>query len=624
LLLSDIPSVFGASRFNQAVTEAPASVSVITSDEIAAYGWRTLSDLLRTVRGFYVTNDRSYDYVGTRGFGRPADYNSRVLILIDGVRANENIFDGGYTGMESLVGLADVDRVEVIRGPASSLYGTNAFFGIINVITAHGRARSGARVTTDVASFGTRAAEVSGGYRTSKGIDFYGSAGMRRIAGQDHYFPEFDSLSTNRGMATDRDREMRDRLFGKVEWGSFALEAMYNQRDKALPTASYGTTFNQGRMNFRDASRNIALRYNQADGARGSLSASASLNQYDFEGTYPYDASTLTQVAHGRWAVAEAQYTRQFRTKDRLVLGGAFTSNWRQEQSVLPDSSQPLQLIDNTTSNLQGMYALAEVHATSRLIVNAGLRFDHSRWISGRVNPRAALIYDLGEGSAIKALYGSAFRAPNNYERFYNDNNQTQKANVGLTPEHVTTYELLIEKLLSKHLKVTASAYRYQARRLINVQSDSSDGLLQYTNIGSANGRGFEAELEVELGTLTGRASYALQKATAQNATERLSNSPLHLGALNVTMPIVHDRARLGWEMRGVSERFTPRGDVVRGHVVANVILSSRRLYRGIEATAVLANLFNATYADPVGPDLAQRAVQQDGRSARFTLGYAF
>ena len=87
-------TVYGASRFEQKVTEAPASISIITADEIKKYGYRTLADILRSVRGFYVTNDRNYNYLGVRGFGRPGDYNTRVLTLLDGHRINENISDG--------------------------------------------------------------------------------------------------------------------------------------------------------------------------------------------------------------------------------------------------------------------------------------------------------------------------------------------------------------------------------------------------------------------------------------------------------------------------------------------------------------------------------------------------
>ena len=77
LMEVEVTTVYGASKYEQKTTEAPSSVTVITSDEIRKYGYRSLADILKSVRGFYVTNDRNYSYVGVRGFGRPSDYNSR-------------------------------------------------------------------------------------------------------------------------------------------------------------------------------------------------------------------------------------------------------------------------------------------------------------------------------------------------------------------------------------------------------------------------------------------------------------------------------------------------------------------------------------------------------------------
>jgi outer membrane receptor for ferrienterochelin and colicin len=81
--------VLTASKFPQRISEVPSSVSVITGDDIRRYGYRSLADILRSARGVYVTYDRNYSYVGTRGSGRPGDFNTRLLILIDGRRLND-------------------------------------------------------------------------------------------------------------------------------------------------------------------------------------------------------------------------------------------------------------------------------------------------------------------------------------------------------------------------------------------------------------------------------------------------------------------------------------------------------------------------------------------------------
>ena len=145
LMKIDVASVTGAAKHEQRVTEAPSSVTILTAADIRTFGWRTLGEALRSVRGFYATYDRNYSYLGVRGFARPTDYNNRVLFLIDGHRLNDNVYDAAYIGTEAPIDLDLVERIEVIRGPGSSLYGSSAFFGVVNIITRRGGAIGGSR-----------------------------------------------------------------------------------------------------------------------------------------------------------------------------------------------------------------------------------------------------------------------------------------------------------------------------------------------------------------------------------------------------------------------------------------------------------------------------------------------
>jgi iron complex outermembrane receptor protein len=121
LMSISVDSVYGASGFEQKVTEAPASVTIITSEEIQRYGYRTLADILRNVPGFYITYDRNYSYVGVRGFGLPGQYNNNIALMIDVHRLNDNIYDGALVGTEFPLDLDLIQRVEVIRGPSRLL-----------------------------------------------------------------------------------------------------------------------------------------------------------------------------------------------------------------------------------------------------------------------------------------------------------------------------------------------------------------------------------------------------------------------------------------------------------------------------------------------------------------------
>ena len=170
LMSVQIDSVYGASGFTQKVTEAPASVTIVTSEEIQKHGYRTLADILRNVRGFYVTYDRNYDYLGVRGFGLPGEYNNSIALLIDGHRLNDNIFDAAQLGTDFPVDVDLIDRVEIIRGPNSSLYVASAFLAVINIVTKRGRDMKMVDVAGDAASYGTYKGRVSYGNRFSNGL----------------------------------------------------------------------------------------------------------------------------------------------------------------------------------------------------------------------------------------------------------------------------------------------------------------------------------------------------------------------------------------------------------------------------------------------------------------------
>ena len=214
LMQIEVPTVVTASKYEQKVTEAPSSVSIITADDIKKYGYRTLADILRSVRDFYVTYDRNYGYVGTRGFDRPGDFGGRILILVDGHRLNEPLYDSAFNMTDFILDVDLIERVEVIRGPGSSLYGNNAFFAVINVITRRGRDLNGTELSGDASSFDTYKGRASYGKKFGNGLDLTVSGSLFTSEGHDRlFFKEFDSTNTNNGIAEHLDgRQTRLRI----------------------------------------------------------------------------------------------------------------------------------------------------------------------------------------------------------------------------------------------------------------------------------------------------------------------------------------------------------------------------------------------------------------------------
>ena len=142
--------ISSAAKYQQTISEAASSVTIITAEDIQRHGYQTLPEALAATRGFYLSYDRNYAFLGARGFSRPSDYNNRILLLVDGNATNEGIFGGAPVGTDLGVPLSSLERIEIVRGPGSALYGTGAIFAVVNLVTkpadaASGRPRRGAR-----------------------------------------------------------------------------------------------------------------------------------------------------------------------------------------------------------------------------------------------------------------------------------------------------------------------------------------------------------------------------------------------------------------------------------------------------------------------------------------------
>lgn len=638
----EVPSVVGASKYEQKVTQAPASVTILTSDEIKKFGHRTLAEALQSVQGLYVGNDRNYTYLGMRGFSRPGDYNTRFLLLIDGHRANDNIYDSAYVAQDSLVDIDLIERIEVIRGPGSSIYGSSAFFGVINIVTKRGRQLDGAEVSGEIGSFDSYKGRFSYGKRFENDLEFLLSGSWFESAGQTElYYPEFDDRissdprARNYGTVNRADEEYARTLFGSLGWHGLTLAGAFNEREKNVPTAAFETVFSDGNFDTTDWRGYLDLRYQGDLGQRTRLSARLFYDYYRYDGIYPYDYTTPPEppevtfnkdYVRGEWAGTEWQLTHRLFDRHTLVAGVEYRENFSMIQENYDDVDPPYYYAQEAnTGRVVGTYAQAEFVILTNLLVNAGLRYDHYDSFGGTVSPRFALIYSPWERSTFKALAGQAYRAPNVYELYYFMEGY-QNANPDLEPEKVQTYEVVYEQYLPANLRLSLSAYIYQIEDLISQRSFDQDGttVLYFDNLDRIHAKGLELELEHRLPQgLLARASYAIQRAEEDTGAE-LSNSPRHLVKAGLIAPLYQDKLFASAECQYYSGVKTLQGHQTDGTVLVNFTVFSQKLVKGLEVSAGVYNLFDQELPLPGSGEHLQDVILQDGRSFRAKLTYRF
>lgn len=331
LMEIEVATVYSASKYEQEVNDAPSSISIVTADEIKKYGYRTLADILRSIRSFYITYDRNYNYLGIRGFNRPGDYDTRVLLLVDGHQINDNLYDSAAIGTQFPVDVDLVDRIEIIRGPSSSLYGGNAFFGVINIITKGGRDLKGFEISGAAGSFGAYQGRLSYGNKFQNGLEVilsgtvYDSKGQRRL-----FFEEFDSPTTNNGIADHVDSDKNYSFFTKLSLGDFTLEGVYASREKRDPTGSFGTVFNDPHNRTTDTYGYLDLRYEHDFSNQLELSTRLYYNSFYYHGDYMYDKAKLGEnpllvinrdTGHGTWWGRITDYEKDIRKTSGYYRG---------------------------------------------------------------------------------------------------------------------------------------------------------------------------------------------------------------------------------------------------------------------------------------------------------------
>jgi outer membrane receptor for ferrienterochelin and colicins len=618
LMEIEINKVYGASKFEQRTTEAPSSISIVSSDEIKKYGYRTLADVLQSVHGFHVSYDRHYAFLGARGINL-GDFNSRILLLVNGHRVNNNLTDGAFIDTAFLLDVDLIDRVEVIRGPGSVLYGNNAFFGVINVVTRTGKQVNWSEFSGEYAEFDTYKGRATFGKAFTNGTEFllsgsfYDSDGPEKL-----FYNEFNTPAQNNGIARKRDDDLFGSFFGSLSYLDFTLEGGFIHRDKRNPTAQFGTTFNDPRLRTEDERGYAALKFAHSFPDILDVTARVYYDRNEFDIDYPFGTTLFRERDVGEWWGAEVQLNKKLFDRHVVSLGGEYRDDFRQERQF---SAQRTVRQDRQS---HGIYAQGDFALLDNLHFNGGVRYDEYGDFDSSYNPRLALIYNPVNESTLKAIYGTAFRVPNFLELALSPPGQ-------LEPEEIASGELVYEQEITPNLRTSLSGFYNDMNGLIVFESG------RFNNI-DAETKGMELALQgFWTNGIRTRLSYTLQKTESESVRWDLPDSPEHLVKLNLIVPVFRDKVFAGMEFQFTSQReslhnttdgagqpLTVQGENAASYGIVNLTLFSREVIKNVEFSASVYNLLDRKYADPATRFHRQDTLERDGRTFRVKLTYRF
>lgn len=616
--LTDLKIISATKTINK-ISEVPAVVKVITSETIKQNGYLTLEEALADLPGFQFRNILGFNsYVFQRGI---ANQNNLALLLVDGIEINEQNSGGFYAGGQ--FNLDDVEQIEIVYGPASALYGTNAISGIINVITKEPEGKNKIDAAAAAGNFKTYNGSVSYNYydnESKTGIrisGMYKTTEKANLAGAEGDFNWTDEMENF---------EDDYSLNVKGVYKDFKLGLLY-QNKKASRTTNYktiGAEFLDRNTLWDISFINAYLRhdYNFSDNL-DLLSTVSYRNSTVNDNTVAFITNN-SQTGFYRPSysfVGETMLSYSPSTELKINGGILFKNESLAEDfSVSVSQSQnqkpvapPEPVINN--NNLISIYALAKVSLTVSINLFAGARYDHSTYYGNVFTPRMSLVFNKDKVT-IKALYSEAFRAPKPWDY------KSGIGNPDLKSEEIKSFELYGNYYLSDEFQFDISFYKNQLAGLLTQEIIGNS--FKPINKGEVETKGIESSVHYQNGNLKSYVNYTYNYSVDDNGAV-LPEIAKHSINAGVSISLTED---FDFSLRGnyIGERDNPKiiSTIGSNKIKEAVLFNSSLIYKGFQNLVLnftIKNIFDTVYYHPSNrpPD----RYRQPQRSILFQIYYS-
>ncbi|WP_437530198.1 TonB-dependent receptor [Sorangium sp. So ce726] len=663
--LRQLEEVEAASRTAEAVEDAPGSVTIISGQELRAMGYPTVAEALRGMRGVYTTYDGTYSWVGIRGISIPGDYSNRVLVLLNGHSINDT-WDGlAFADQSARTDLEDVERIEVVRGPGSLLYGTGAFVGVINIVTKGRPTSFGAGVGVGAAQHGfirgRGQVQVPFGRDSGMWLSVAGGHGQ----GRDYFLPIPEGLETK---WKDGDPNSRGAdhfnvgtVQGRLWYKSLSAQLSYNERKKSLPTGANFTMVGDDRTFYRDRRGFAELTFSPRFSDSFSMTTRVAVDMQLYDDTlwlFADGAGTTHDVEkyQDTWLLADQRFEVSPLRELKVTVGaeGQIHMLGRQrieerdcagdictDELVLPVGGldpNDEDLFDSHPYQILAGYGVVDFVPSDRVRVSAGARIDYYNYgkdnlsFNSGISPRIALVVKPYEGGNLKVTGGRAFRAPPIYELFLQvpssffapGFNPLEPEEEQIGPESVLSGEVEFTHRLSSTLSLLGAGYvNYMTDMIAQTGSFTADDKGRYDNTKDPIlVLGAEAELRREwrqgwmasVSYSYSRARY-LREGDVEEVLTKVPNSPEHMAAVKGTVPLFGKALMLSTRLTVESPRLDKTLEETDPAVIWDVVLSGQADVAGLRYNMGVYNVADWEYEAPISPQFTATRMPQAGRT---------
>ncbi|MHB8880964.1 MAG: TonB-dependent receptor plug domain-containing protein [Thermodesulfovibrionales bacterium] len=630
--------------------KAPAIATVITDREIYNMGARTLMDVLKLVPGMGIAiTDQGFFRLEVRG--TVTGQSEKVLIMIDGHGLNRNIAGSSFPFFLDYLSLDTIKKIEIVRGPGSALYGTNAFVAVINIITKSAEDMEGAHLSVSGGSFDTRKYSFLAGKTFRNGLKISAGIDYMKTDGPDLRITR-DRLSGTPFTTAPGNADTRFEGAGinyEVSYRNLTYRGQYlaNDRGAYLGLGFALTNFNSIKSyNFWQE-----LSYSHSFTEKFSSKIKLYYDYFNqdwlvkvfpngFAGSFP-NGMIGGPKAKDRTLGGEIQFDYSLSDANRLLAGIAYEemkqydvkaiSNFNPNTGAFLGPVQDISSFGNWNRNAKrdifAAYLQDEWKIKDNVSLTAGVRFDHYSDFGDTTNPRLGIVWRFLENADLKLLYGQAFRAPS-FTELYTVNNPTLIGNPDLAPERIKTYEASIGYTYSERFRIDLNYFHNDMDNLIVRNLATSPAT--YANLGRAESKGIEAVLSGKYSHDNyWKLAYSWQDPRDSHTGERIAFVPSSRASAGVNhgfSKYLVSHVDVLW----TGPRPRPTGDTrddVASYTTVDLTLTLRNIYKNLEIQAAIHNLLNEKYEDPDLSGAAQlipNDFPREGVAALLKVSYRF
>ena len=665
--------VISASKHEETLEETPANVYIITSKTMAIYGCQSIADALTLVPGIYITDDYSYSQIGVRGLAFAGDWNSHVMLMIDG-RPVLDQYSGSSSIDVSGLDISNIDRIEVVKGPASSLYGSNAFLGIVNLITKSENRNSAVLNNSYFENTRFTKNNLFLDYHFDNNIKFKLTGSWLDRGGNKLFFKEFSDMEDETLFALDEEgfnqfyldsadftggysdrRNTREAFFthSTISWKNLALTVHAARQKNGVSSSFYGSVFNRPENHYDEYMAYADLIYFDHLTSNLELYTRLSVQHYHWKDhiLYNYYAEedspdylpgpVWIDEEHDQAYSAEARIRYDFNKSNTAILGTEVQFHEIRHESGEADTGgddivENIIPADNVEYNgeIFNLYFMDEHRFTNRIKAVGGLHFNYFTYTTGKVMPKAALVVKPYDKGTLKFIASRGFRSPSFYQLTFDDGDFFI-GNPDLEPELISSYEVIAVQQFPYGFQADLSGnYSRISNLIIQKIIDTSDPahfggdypeeISQHRNLGKIETKSLELSLRRNpIYKLSGYFNVTYQNVANldDEQDDEPYNSPHWLANLGFAYQAIPGQMTLSLRTNYTSELTLWDGDKLEDQFSLDAFMNLFGFWNVFDVTVGVTNILDNDNRAPLSYDYApSNSIKRPGRSLYINL----